>query len=95
MKVAILGVGDPIGSALVKSLIERGVDVVSEKEISAKHTIDGLDEIGRVIDFKMREDIAVIPRRVPEEHSWSDRRGKSGAARIKRNAKQRRNRKGK
>lgn len=40
-------------------------------------------------------DVMVLPRRVPEEHSWSDRRGKSGAARIKRNAKQRRNRKGK
>jgi len=61
--------------------------------------IDELTKDGQVLEIKTRGDflgdVQVLPRRVPEEHSWADRRGKSGAARIKRNAKQRRNRKGK
>lgn len=102
MKVAILGAGDPIGASLARRLIDQGVEVVSSDEvtstrISTKH-LDGLDELGRVIEHKLHNnflgDVVVIPRKPRESRTYEPRR-QTGAARIKRNAKQRRRRKGK
>jgi hypothetical protein len=107
MKVAIVGAGvrpgEP-GYFLREELRNSGIEIATDEEITAatiaqKHMIDGLDEVGRVIQHKMRirdfdGDVAVIPRGAPTE-SFTGRTRNTGAARIKRNAKQRRNRKGK
>ncbi|EBX1873647.1 hypothetical protein DRD23_09145 [Salmonella enterica subsp. enterica serovar Enteritidis] len=96
MKVAIVGAGvrpgEP-GFFLREELRNSGIEIADEQEITAatiaqKHMIDGLDEFGRVIEHKMRENVVVIPRSAPTE-SFTGRTRNTGAARIKREAKRR------
>lgn len=63
-----------------------------------KGLIDDLTKGGVVVEHKLHNDflgdVVVIPRKPRESRTYEPRR-QTGAARIKRNAKQRRNRKGK
>lgn len=95
MKVAILGGGAPIGSSLVRKLIDQGIEVVSSEEVTTKH-LDGLDELGRVIEHKLHNnflgDVMVIPRKPRESRTYEPKR-KTGAAAIKRASKKAKRRK--
>lgn len=59
--------------------------------------IDELTKDGQVLEIKTRGDflgdVQVLPRRVPEEHTWDCKRGKTGAAAIKRASKKAKRRK--
>lgn len=79
-KVVVLGAGPGLGSRMIDALTSDGLVV----ELKTHHL---------PTDFE--GDVILLPRRVPEERNWDCKRGKTGAARIKRNAKQRRRRKGK
>ena len=94
MKVAILGGGAPIGSSLVRRLIDQGIEVVSSEEVNTKH-LDGLDELGRVIEHKLHNNFlgdVVIPRKPRESRTYEPKR-KTGAAAIKRASKKAKRRK--
>lgn len=105
MKVAIIGAGvrpgEP-GFFFREELRNSGIEIATDEEITAatisrKHMINGLNEVGRAIQHKIRDfdgDVALIPRGAPTE-SVTRRTRNTGAARIKRDAKQRRRRKGK
>lgn len=84
MKIAIIGAGTRVGQpgfAFLDELRHQGM-------------VEGEDYILDPCSSDFEGDTMVLPRRVPEEHSWDCKRGKTGAARIKRAAKQKRRRKG-
>lgn len=72
-KVVVLGAGPGPIHGLVDELTKGGCVIEHKCQ-------------GRVMDFE--GDVAVLPRRVPEDHHWP-KGGKTGAARIKREAKRR------